>query len=89
VTSFLRVRQPFVVVPRHGGSRPCKRRNVDLHRQASSMLLECDYFADDATHSSKEFRRRFRMNKDMFMKILFGVRDYDDYYMSKQDCTGL
>ncbi|XP_071683465.1 uncharacterized protein [Lolium perenne] len=29
------------------------------------------------------------MNKDLFMKIVFGVREYDDYFMIKQDCTGL
>jgi hypothetical protein len=53
------------------------------------MLLDVDYFNDDATHSPKEFRRRFRMNKDLFMKILHGVREYDTYFMDKKDCTGL
>ncbi|XP_071678596.1 uncharacterized protein [Lolium perenne] len=52
------------------------------------MLLECDYFADDATHTPKEFRHRSRMNKDLFMKIVFGVREYDNYFMSKKECTG-
>ncbi|XP_071678459.1 uncharacterized protein [Lolium perenne] len=49
------------------------------------MLLDADYFAADATHSSKKFRRRFRMNKDLFMKIVFDVREYDNYFMIKQD----
>ena len=77
LTSFLRVSQPFMAVYRCGGSRPGKRRNVDRHRQAGAMLLECDYFAGGATHSPKEFRRRFWMNKDPFMS----VREYDDYFM--------
>ncbi|KAK1603220.1 hypothetical protein QYE76_018223 [Lolium multiflorum] len=50
------------------------------------MLLDADYFNDDATHSPKEFRRWFRMNKDMFLKIVHGVREYDTYFMAKQDC---
>jgi hypothetical protein len=25
----------------------------------------------------------------MFMKFVFGVREYDDYFMCKTDCTGL
>jgi hypothetical protein len=50
------------------------------------MLLDAAYFTDDVTHSPKKFRRRFWMNKDMFMKIVFGVRKYDDYFMAKQDC---
>jgi hypothetical protein len=29
------------------------------------------------------------MNKDMFMKIVFGVREYDEYFMIKQYCTDL
>ncbi|KAK1698194.1 hypothetical protein QYE76_014891 [Lolium multiflorum] len=53
------------------------------------MLFDADYFNDDATHSPKEFQRRFRMNKDLFMKIVYGAREYDDYFMAKQDCTVL
>jgi hypothetical protein len=78
LTSPLRVRQPFLVVPRRGGSRPGKRRNIDRHCQAGAMLLECYYFAADASLSPKKFRRRFRMNKNLFMKIVFGVREYSD-----------
>jgi hypothetical protein len=78
-----------LVVPRRGGSRLGKRENVNRHHQDGAMLLECDYFADDATHTPKEFQRRSRMNKDLFMKIIFGVREYDDYFMSKKECTGL
>jgi hypothetical protein len=76
-------------VPRRGGSNPGNRRNVNRHRQAGAMLLDADYFIDDATHSPKEFRHRFWMNKNLFMKIVFGVREYDDYFMIKQDCTCL
>ncbi|XP_071683178.1 uncharacterized protein [Lolium perenne] len=53
------------------------------------MLLDADYFNDDATHSPREFRRRIRMNKGLFLKIVYGVREYDDYFMTKQDCTCL
>ncbi|KAK1660474.1 hypothetical protein QYE76_048633 [Lolium multiflorum] len=74
---MLRVRQPFFVVPRRGGSKPGKRRNINRHREADAMLLDADHFNDDATHSPKEFRHRFRMNKDLFLKIVHGVREYD------------
>lgn len=87
--NMLRVRQPFFVVPRRGGSKPGKRRNINRHRQAGTMLLDVDYFNDDATHSPKEFRRRFRMNKELFLKIVHGVKEYDKYFMAKQDCIGL
>ncbi|KAK1615036.1 hypothetical protein QYE76_020553 [Lolium multiflorum] len=47
------------------------------HREAGAMLLDADYFNDDATHLSKEFRCRFTMNKELFLKIVYerrGVR---------------
>jgi uncharacterized Ntn-hydrolase superfamily protein len=51
------------------------------------MLLHSDYFVDDATNTPKEFQRRFRMSKGLFMKIVQGVREYDDYFKYKKDCT--
>ncbi|XP_071685171.1 uncharacterized protein [Lolium perenne] len=87
LTTMLRVRQPFFVVPRRGGSKPDKRRNINRHRQAGVMLLDADYFNNDATHLPKEFWRWFRMNKELFLKIVHGVREYDKYFMAKQDCT--
>ncbi|XP_071680385.1 uncharacterized protein [Lolium perenne] len=53
------------------------------------MPLDADYFAGEATHSPKEFRHRFRINKDLFMKIVFGVGEYVDYFKIKQVCIGL
>jgi hypothetical protein len=54
-----------------------------------SMMLEADYFADNPTHTHEDFWRRFRMNKELFMRIVYGVREYDDYFKCKKDTTGL
>jgi hypothetical protein len=29
------------------------------------------------------------MNKELFLKIVYGVREYDNYFVAKQDCMGL
>jgi hypothetical protein len=50
---------------------------------SSALLLDTDNFTDDATHTPKDFWRQFWMNKDLFMKIVFSVREYDDYFMCK------
>jgi hypothetical protein len=63
-------------MPRRGDSKPVKRRNINRHHQADAMLLDADYFNDNMTHSPKEFRRRFRMKKELFLKIVYGVREY-------------
>jgi hypothetical protein len=70
--------------------------NATTERQQQLPMLtnlpnvpDSDCFAGDATHTPKDFRRRFRMNKDFFMKIVSGVREYDTYFICKKDCTGL
>jgi hypothetical protein len=76
------------VVPRRGGSVPGKAPNKNRQRDADALLLYTDYFADNAINTPREFHQHFRMNKDLFMKILQGVREYDDYLKYKKDCTG-
>jgi hypothetical protein len=53
------------VVTRWGGSVRGKVLNKDQSRNAGALLLS-DYFADNAINTPKEFRRRFRMKKDLF-----------------------
>jgi hypothetical protein len=36
----------------------------------------------------KAFRHRYMMPRELFLVILNGVRDYDDYFNAKYDCTG-
>jgi hypothetical protein len=76
------------VVPRRGGSVPGKAPNKNRHRDAGALLLHSDYFADDATNTPKEFQRPFRMDKDLFIKVVQDVREYDDYFKYKKDCSG-
>jgi hypothetical protein len=53
----------------------------------SAFMLETDYFAGQPTHTAKDIRPLFGMNKKLFMRILYGVREYVEYFMSKKDCT--
>jgi hypothetical protein len=49
-------------------------------------MLEADYSADNLTHTSKDFFwQHFYMNKRLFMRTVHGEREYDDYFMWKQD----
>jgi hypothetical protein len=84
LTALLCYREQLATVPRVE-----KVKNKNRHRLASALLLGSDYFAEDAANTPKEFRHHFRMNKKTFMKIVFGVREYDDYFMCKPGCTGL
>jgi hypothetical protein len=77
ITSLLRLRarlQP----PCIGGSTKGKSKNIEQHRKAGAEMLKDDYFRDNPTHGLKTFRRRVWMNKELFLKILYGVQEYDD-----------
>jgi hypothetical protein len=56
-------------VPRRGGSVPGKAPNKNRSMDAGALLLYSDYFADNAINTPKEFRRLFRMNKELFMRL--------------------
>jgi hypothetical protein len=88
-TFILQLRQKMNdSIPHQGGSVPGKAPNKNHQRDAGALLMYSAYFADDAKNTPKEFRRRFRMNKDLFMKIVQCVREYDDYFKYKKDYTG-
>jgi hypothetical protein len=71
-------------VPRRDGLVRGKVPNKDCSRNVGALLLYSDYFTDNAINTPKKFYRRFRMNKDLFMKIVQGVREYDDYFKYKK-----
>jgi hypothetical protein len=76
-------------VPRWGRSRVGNTKNKNHHRLAGALLFDSYYFAEDAANTPKKFWYSFRMNKQTFMKIVFGVREYDNKFMWKPDYTGL
>jgi hypothetical protein len=53
---YIHLRARNNATPRWGGSRSGKKRNKDMQRMNGAMMLEPEYFADDATHKPKEFR---------------------------------
>jgi hypothetical protein len=63
--------------------------NKNRHLQVGALLLDSDYFADNIENSPKKLRHCLRMNNELFTKIVFCVREYDEYFMRKKDCTGL
>jgi hypothetical protein len=73
------------VVAHQGGLVPRKVPNKNRQRDAGTLLLHSNYFADGAINTPNEFHRCFRTNKDMFMKIVQDVREYNDYFKYKKD----
>jgi hypothetical protein len=57
-----------------------KRGHVRMYKDYFDLIMPI--------YKAKEFRRRYRMSRELFLIILNGVRDYDDYFEDKYDCTG-
>jgi hypothetical protein len=83
------VNEHFLMPPRRGGSSKKREGNVDRDREAGHVRLYKDYFdLIKPIYKEKEFCRCYRMSRELFLVILNSVRDYDDHFEAKYDCTG-
>jgi hypothetical protein len=79
----------FLMPPRRGGSSKKRKGNVNRDREAGHVRMYEDYFDPIMPlYKAEAFLRRYRMSTDPFLVILNGVRDYDDHFEAKYDCTG-
>jgi hypothetical protein len=69
---------------RRAGRRP----NIDRLAQEGAERLVADYFSDIPTYSDEQFRRRFRMNRDLFVRIARDVEAANIYFVQRPDATG-
>jgi hypothetical protein len=53
------------------------------------VMLYIDYFNEESTYTPKDFHGRFRMHKELFMKILHGVREFNNYFMMNRVVVGI
>ena len=63
--------------------------NIDRDRLLYAERLERDYWGPNPTYSLKKFRLRFRMQRDLFDRILRDISLYDIYFLQKVDALGL
>ena len=70
-----------------GGSKS-KREYVFRDREHHHDLLYRDYFSERPTFGAVKFRRRFRMRRDLFVRIMDGVSSYDPWFLRKWDALG-
>ena len=65
-----------------------KRVFIERNREEGHVRLWNDYFSDTPTYSENLFRRRFRMNKPLFMRIVDRLSNEVRFFRQKQDVTG-
>ncbi|KAK1627356.1 hypothetical protein QYE76_001671 [Lolium multiflorum] len=75
-------------IPVFRGSLPGRAAALDRKRERGHDQLYNDYFQPNPLFVPHLFRRRFRMNRPLFRRIMDGVKIYDDYFCAKVDALG-
>ena len=63
------------------------RKYINHNQQAFHKTLLQDYFARDPTYGPETFRRRFRMSRPLFIRILESIQQNNYYFVFKQDAA--
>ncbi|KAM1666470.1 hypothetical protein ACFX14_045737 [Malus domestica] len=69
--------------------RPNRSRNIDRSRQRRGEELLDDYFVHNSAFPDTYFRRRFRMERHLFNRIMIDVCNHDSYFVQKNDACGV
>uniref|UniRef100_A0A0D3CXN4 Uncharacterized protein n=1 Tax=Brassica oleracea var. oleracea TaxID=109376 RepID=A0A0D3CXN4_BRAOL len=65
-----------------------KRAYVERNREEGHTRLWSDYFSEDPTFPAHLFRRRFRMNKAVFMHIVDRLSENVPFFQQRRDVVG-
>ncbi|XP_042460882.1 uncharacterized protein LOC122044658 [Zingiber officinale] len=72
---------------RHRGSIP-GHKMINRNREAADRNLFNDYFTENTLYNDAMFRRRFRMGRNLFMRICDAVTNHDNYFIQRRDGLG-
>ncbi|KAL0864906.1 hypothetical protein Bca101_044024 [Brassica carinata] len=64
------------------------RAYIERNREEGHIRLWNDYFSESPTYPDNLFRRRFRMNKPLFMQIVYQLSNEVQYFRQTQDGLG-
>ncbi|XP_047961642.1 uncharacterized protein LOC125206431 [Salvia hispanica] len=70
-------------------SRPIRRRTYVPHEHdVAHERLFADYFAEQPRWGPNVFHRRFRMSRDLFLRIVHTLERRDEYFQYREDGIG-
>ena len=73
---------------KRGGSHPGRAANLNRDFQSGHDYIYQDYFSDNPVYPASLFRRRFRMRREIFMRIHNSIVSFDNYFVQKADALG-
>eukprot|EP00267_Zea_mays_P027946 XP_008657270.1 uncharacterized protein LOC103636697 [Zea mays] len=72
---------------RYAGSIPGR---VRIHRDhiSGDARIRADYFCAQSVYTDAQFRRRFRMRRHVFERLVLAVQQVDPYFVQRPNCAG-
>ncbi|OAV98652.1 hypothetical protein PTTG_08402 [Puccinia triticina 1-1 BBBD Race 1] len=74
--------------PKQGGSRKGRAPNIRQDFEAGYQLLYKDYFSKSPRYPDYKFRRRFRMHRSLFLKIVNDIEQHNVYFTHRANALG-
>ena len=65
-----------------------KRCYIERGREEGHTRIWNDYFSDNPIYTDHQFRRRFRMRKELFLRIVNSLENHDSYFDNTVDGIG-
>ncbi|XP_042024088.1 uncharacterized protein LOC121771368 [Salvia splendens] len=65
-----------------------RKRHCERQHEIGVERLINDYFGPNPTYGPEVFRRRFRMHKSVFLRIVEAVTANDEYFQERRDAAG-
>uniref|UniRef100_A0A0D3CRE0 DDE Tnp4 domain-containing protein n=1 Tax=Brassica oleracea var. oleracea TaxID=109376 RepID=A0A0D3CRE0_BRAOL len=69
-------------------SKQRKQAYIERNHEAGHNHLWNDYFSEDSTFPAHLFRRRFRMKKELFNRIVHRLSEHVPFFRQRRDATG-
>ncbi|KAK2409002.1 hypothetical protein QL285_044461 [Trifolium repens] len=66
---------------------PRSRKYINRDHAAANIRLIDDYFANEPTYDDAMFRRRYRMQKHVFLQIVGDLSSSDNYFTQRVDAA--
>ena len=65
-----------------------QRRCIRRDREAAHNRLNQDYFTEDSVYNEHHFRRRFRMRRHLFVRIVETLDNHSEYFQVRYNVAG-
>ena len=69
-------------------NNPKRRAYIERNRERGHNQLLTDYFNENPTYPPEMFRRRFRMNKSLFLRIVDRLSTEVPYFQQRKNAHG-